>query len=332
MVELLAQITGATDVRFLMRDDTQGWCLEGGLQGHQALTRCSVREARARGVFPQDLLKHCLNNMEPLVIDDVALDGRYIADPYFSRSPEISLLALPVLVQGRASAFVLLENRLCRAAFNRHRVDTVKSLCSLLATSLENVRLYQSLERKVQERTRELEALNKQLEELTTTDALTGISNRRCFDHSLASEWQRASRAERPLALIMIDVDWFKPYNDMYGHPAGDACLQMLARVLKLHGGRAADLVARYGGEEFALIAPELSPTEILALAESIRVNVEALQIPHAASPFDRATVSIGVASLIPSHDTGPEALLNLADQRLYIAKDKGRNQSVGAT
>lgn len=193
----------------------------------------------------------------------------------------------------------------------------------------------------VQARVRTHLALKRQSDELrrlTATDALTGIANRRAFDDGLQLEWRRALRSHAPLSLLMVDVDYFKRFNDTYGHPAGDACLRAVARVLAGIARRAGDLVARYGGEEFALFLPATNASDAFRLGESLCQSVAALAIPHAASAVAaQVTVSVGVATLVLPCDgveqprclAGPEALLALADEALYAAKAAGRAQVV---
>lgn len=180
------------------------------------------------------------------------------------------------------------------------------------------------LEDKVRERTRELEASNRLLAELSTTDSLTGIANRRRFDEALAREWARAQRNGEPLSLGLLDVDYFKAYNDHYGHQAGDECLRRVAGLMSEHVRRAGDLVARYGGEEFAFIT---SGTDAAALAHAVCAALQAEARPHRRSPLGVLTASMGVATRVPDkHDT-PDTLFRLADQALYEAKHKGRNR-----
>lgn len=168
---------------------------------------------------------------------------------------------------------------------------------------------------------------NHKLEVLSTTDGLTGLANRRQFDQVLLKEWSRCQRQEQSLALILLDVDWFKNYNDQYGHQAGDHCLIAVARVLQSKARRASDLAARYGGEEFALIAPETDLDAALALAESVRTEVRSLELAHEKSPLGVITISLGVAAFIPNHNASPDALLLAADQALYQAKNHGRDR-----
>lgn len=188
------------------------------------------------------------------------------------------------------------------------------------------------LEARVAQRTDELHVLNQQLAQLSTTDGLTGIANRRHFDEVLALEWARASRTQQPLTLAMLDIDWFKPYNDYYGHPAGDECLRKVSAVLTAQGGRTGDLVARYGGEEFVLIAPGMTGQHALDISQRICQAIQALAIPHASSPLGCVTVSIGIATVIPQATQQANSLIQLADDALYQAKKQGRNRAVLGT
>lgn len=186
----------------------------------------------------------------------------------------------------------------------------------------------QGLEAKVAERTAELQAANQQLEVLSNTDGLTGLSNRHRFDQVWAQEWQRAVRQGLPLAVVMIDVDHFKLYNDQFGHPAGDECLRRVATVLAHSVRRAGELAARYGGEEFVVVLPGLDANGALQEAERIRTEVSALGIPHTGSSAGAVvTVSLGVASRVPQREEGLYLLLQEADDALYQAKHGGRNR-----
>ena len=172
----------------------------------------------------------------------------------------------------------------------------------------------------------QLEEANRQLRVLAREDGLTDLANRRRFDEALGAEYRRAMRVGSPLAVIMIDVDRFKAFNDTYGHPSGDACLQALAGVLSGGCRRPADLPARYGGEEFVLLLPNTDAAGASIVAECIRGKVRALAIPHAGSEHGVATVSIGVAVMAPDRPQGPAALVEAADMALYEAKRAGRN------
>ncbi|NET11311.1 MAG: diguanylate cyclase [Symploca sp. SIO2B6] len=183
---------------------------------------------------------------------------------------------------------------------------------------LEKTYLYQELER-----------VNQKLKEHVITDALTGLANRRHFDECLDREWKRSLRDESTLALILCDIDYFKAYNDTYGHQAGDLCLQQVAQALKTKAAkRATDIVARYGGEEFAAILPGTGLDGALEVADRLKNGVRELGIPHqgARGSHDHITISVGVASTVAERDILPSDLLNCADKALYHAKENGRN------
>lgn len=172
----------------------------------------------------------------------------------------------------------------------------------------------------------ELEAANGKLAELSASDFLTGLANRRRFDEVLGHEWARARRNGQPLALLMIDVDHFKRFNDRYGHQAGDECLRRVASTLRENVGRAGDLVARYGGEEFAIVSPDTVLAGAQTLAEKIRQSVEALGLVHEDATLGIVTVSIGIAAVIPDAGMSAADLVRAADTALYEAKGSGRN------
>ncbi|MCY1449275.1 Phytochrome-like protein cph2 [compost metagenome] len=158
-------------------------------------------------------------------------------------------------------------------------------------------------------------------------DALTGLPNRRCFDKSLAMEARRAKRDGTTLALLMIDIDYFKRFNDSFGHVAGDACLQTVGRVLEACVRRPSDLVARYGGEEIGVIMPDTDSEGAAVVAQLIIDRLEQENIPHNASPFGRLSVSIGIATATGSQLEILQGLIESADQALYNAKIRGRNR-----
>jgi diguanylate cyclase (GGDEF)-like protein len=183
--------------------------------------------------------------------------------------------------------------------------------------------------------TRKLDEANRELTRLSTADGLTGIPNRRRFDETLLNEWRRCARDQRPLSLLLIDVDFFKPFNDNYGHQMGDECLKAIARTLAQTLHRPSDLVARYGGEEFAAILPDTDMGGALAVAESLRAAVQQLGIAHHFSGVSEVvTISLGAACMLPQqgNDSGCIRLLRQADEALYQAKTGGRNQVVKAS
>jgi diguanylate cyclase (GGDEF)-like protein/PAS domain S-box-containing protein len=170
--------------------------------------------------------------------------------------------------------------------------------------------------------------LEDMLQLMSRSDGLTGIANRRLFDERLHSEWMRAARYSRPLSLIMCDVDYFKEYNDTYGHLLGDDCLKQVANVLHNAAKRASDLPARYGGDEFAVILPDIETEGAALLAEETRSGVEKLRIENNNSPFMNVTISAGVATLYPSPNASPVDLIAASDKALYAAKKNGHNRA----
>jgi diguanylate cyclase (GGDEF)-like protein len=191
---------------------------------------------------------------------------------------------------------------------------------------------YHELESLVEERTRELAEANSRLEILSNTDSLTSIANRRHFDQILIKEWNRAHRYGSSVALIMLDVDHFKHFNDQYGHVAGDNCLNTIAKALRQAARRAEDLVARYGGEEFTVLLPNSSGEDAMQVAQRILNDIRSLGIPHPETSHNILTVSLGVASVTPSKKHVPENLVRKADLALYRAKRAGRNCVISAT
>jgi diguanylate cyclase (GGDEF)-like protein len=173
-----------------------------------------------------------------------------------------------------------------------------------------------------------LEAANVELTRLASADPLTGLANRRAFDEALESEWRRAFRSRVPLAVLMVDVDHFKAYNDHFGHAAGDVCLREVARALSSRVRRAGDVVARWGGEEFAAILYDCNAEDARLMAERVRDVVAQRRIPHPGSPTGFLTVSVGGASEVPHAAEDSGALPRKADEALYAAKRTGRNRS----
>nr|WP_320011844.1 diguanylate cyclase [uncultured Desulfobulbus sp.] len=203
---------------------------------------------------------------------------------------------------------------------NMHRTDEIGRLAQSIDTMVETIG----------EQTNELQLANEQLILLTVQDGLTSIANRRMFDSYLNKEWRRAQREQTPLSLVLLDVDFFKRYNDTYGHQQGDRCLIAIAETMQKHIRRPADLAARYGGEEFALILPITENQGAYKLAEGLRQGVQALQIEHRASEVSAyVSISLGVSTIIPQakeEKFSLHGLIEQADQHLYQAKQRGRN------
>jgi len=196
-------------------------------------------------------------------------------------------------------------------------IEFLKHLANQVAIAIEQSQLY-----------RQLTIANQKLQQLATTDGLTGMANRRQFDRVLMSEWRRLARAELPLSLIMFDIDCFKLYNDFYGHLAGDDCLQQVAGAIASCVNRAGDLPARYGGEEFAVLLPNTRGDGANLIALAICDRLETLKLSHGRSSIGPyITLSCGIATAIPSLEQSPDTLIHSADCALYQAKAEGKNR-----
>ncbi|GGB82720.1 deoxyribonuclease [Marinobacterium zhoushanense] len=209
---------------------------------------------------------------------------------------------------------------------------SVVSLMRLQRIQREKERNAAAATSAINKKNSELETLNESLRSLALMDGLTGIANRRHFDDVIDKEWRRCEREQAPLALMMIDIDHFKDFNDHYGHLRGDDSLKLIANTISQELSRGGDLVARYGGEEFVCLVPKCDLDAANAKAESIRLAIAALDIPHehsSASPH--VTISIGLAVEIPTSDDAPASLTALADKCLYRAKQQGRNRVCSA-
>jgi diguanylate cyclase (GGDEF)-like protein len=303
--EVLGSLTGANRVTILLRHG-DGW---------------NTANGRDDG-FPRSVVRYVERVGEHLLVGDAVTDDRFADDPHFAGLGRCSLLAVPISAGEMNRAMLLLENTLSSEAFTDERLDIVKLVAGQLAVSLGNIRLYAELENRVAERTEALSEANRRLEEMSRTDPLTGLPNRREHDRALDYAWRQG----RPVAVAMIDVDHFKLYNDHYGHPAGDEVLRRLASALR-DGLGATDLVARYGGEEFTLVLPGATEATARTAGERALRACFDLGLEHVGNPPGRITVSVGVACLNPSASAGPAALLQAADEQLYRAKLSGRNR-----
>ncbi len=237
-----------------------------------------------------------------------------------------SKLVVPILRDSAATAersqlWGLLIVHQCRTLrqWQTFEIELLQQLATSVAIAIQQAELYH-----------QLELANQQLKHLATLDGLTQLANRRKFDNYLEQEWRRLARERAPLSLILGDIDFFKRYNDTYGHQTGDECLQQVARALEKAAKRPADLVARYGGEEFAAILPNTPTMGAMQVAETIRANVRELEMNHADSGVSEyVTLSLGVASLIPNPDRSPVDLIAAADKALYRAKAEGRDRVI---
>lgn len=224
-------------------------------------------------------------------------------------------LVMPVAYQDQLWGLLIAHHCQEPRAWQQQEVSLLGQLAVQAAIAIHQGELYQ-----------QLELTNRELQKLSMQDRLTQVANRHCFDQRLQEEWQRLQQAPAPLSLIFGDIDYFKHYNDFYGHPAGDRCLQAVARVLKAAVRRPGDFIARYGGEEFVLVLPETDINGAYLVAQRIQQQLAQLNLPHGGSPLGQVTLSVGIACQMPQTGQAATQLVQQADQQLYAAKAAGRN------
>lgn len=261
---------------------------------------------------------------EPVLIDDVRTFPNYIETLPGAQSE----LCVPVRHHDRIVAVLNLEST--RLAAFHGQLSLLTVVADQIAGAIASGQLYAELQKvtaQLEQKTRALEDANthlgraiETLHRISTQDGLTQVANRRHFDDTLALEWRRAARNGMPLSLLILDIDFFKPFNDEHGHQAGDDVLRQVAQVLRESVHRAADLVARYGGEEFVVLLPETDADHAREIAESLRQSIEVL---------GTITASVGVTTQIATRDGNADALVRRADEALYEAKRLGRNRVV---
>jgi diguanylate cyclase (GGDEF)-like protein len=285
--------------------------------------------------LPLSVVQYVARLGESVVLEAGHSDERFRNDPYLLDAAPKSMLCTPVIRHGQVAAVVYLENGRTRGALTAKRLEMIRILASQAAISLENALLYESLDRRVRERTAELlhateqlRSANEALEKLTFTDSLTQVSNKRHFQQVFDAEWRRAIRAGLPVTVMLVDIDHFKLFNDTYGHVLGDDCLSKVAAALRNAVTRTGDLLARFGGEEFAIVLPNTRVDAAAVIASRLIEAVRALGIPHGASPTaETVTISLGLAEMVPTSDRDPNDLIGAADGALYDAKRGGRNR-----
>lgn len=259
-------------------------------------------------------------------IDGLTLVKQYRANPQ-TRDIPIIVLSTKEAPELKSAAFA--------SGANDYLVklpDTIELVARIRYHSRSYLNLQQRDEayRALRQSQQQLLETNLELQRLTNSDGLTGLSNRRYFDEYLGAEWKRAAREKSQLGLLMIDVDCFKAYNDNYGHVAGDDVLRRIAAVIRENCARPADLPARFGGEEFSMILPMTSPGGTRLLGEKVRRAIAGLEIAHSGSQVEpHVSISIGGAVIVPEQDASFTSLIERADKGLYDAKRNGRNQLV---
>ncbi len=281
---------------------------------------------------PEQALHAVIDTRATVILQDLVMpgiDGLTLVQRYRSRRETRDI---PIIVLSTKE-----EPQIKSAAFAAGANDYLVKLpdaIELIARIRYHSRSYMNLQqrdeayRALRQSQQQLLETNLELQRLTHSDGLTGLSNRRYFDEYLSAEWRRAVRERRAIGMLMIDVDHFKSYNDTYGHVAGDDVLKRVANVLTQVGAGAADLPARFGGEEFAVILPGTTPVGMRMMAEKARLLIEKLGVEHTgSSTAPCVTVSVGVAILDPSDGQPPTMLIEAADAALYRAKRDGRNR-----
>ena len=297
--------------------------------------------------FPKEIVEYVETNKEILIHYDAFSETTFVNDPYILQNRPKSVLCMPLINQNKVTAIIYLENNSIRGAFTKERVRIIELLSREMVFSLENARLYTDLERSerelrahrdkleelVIERTKELEVKNIELnkyimkvEQISITDELTGLYNRRYFNETLERSVEEAKESEKLFVFMMIDIDYFKKYNDTYGHYEGDNVLRKVGHMIREYIKDENGFAFRLGGEELGIFLNKSNENHAEQFAETIRKGVEELKIIHEKNTNSRyITISIGI-SIIPHNELTKENIYTLADDALYASKEKGRN------
>lgn len=241
-----------------------------------------------------------------------------------------SMMFVPLVIEDKAIGIITIQNR-ADHAYNEQSLKTLETLAAYIAIAIRNTQKNNALKAEIEEKNEiqnELAKLNKELQDLSEIDGLTGIANRRHFDEFYAYEFKRCLRSQEWMSLMMLDIDHFKEYNDHYGHIQGDEIIILIAKLIAKHAKRSSDLAVRFGGDEFIVVLSNTPQNDAILIAEHIQAEIKQLALLHEYSPVaSNVTLSIGLSSLIPHAKTSMNDLLDQADQALYKAKANGRNQ-----
>ena len=285
-------------------------------------TKISINEGLSGEVF---------KTQNPTYISDYSKWSKRITDPFFDDMK--SIISAPLKRGNNVIGIMGLAHFENDKAFALDEMDVLEKFAQLASVAYDNANLYTELQLELKERKnaeKKLEQLNKELERLAVIDGLTQLANRRKFDDYLNLEWRRMAREKKPLSLILCDVDFFKQYNDYYGHLAGDDCLKKIAEAISNNTKRTGDLAARYGGEEFGIILSNTPIEGAFKLCTQICEAIRQLKIEHKKSTISSyVTISAGISCLIPDNDIKVDVIIDSADKALYQAKENGRNQAI---
>ena len=274
----------------------------------------------------------CLENKRDVLINDVDLEySNYLeGTSHTVGEPMQSVLFCPLMVEDQAIGVVTVQS-LKKNVYSKHQLETLKTLSSYLAIAINNSQKSKALKKEIKTRKKaeeELKIVNSKLQKLSELDGLTNIPNRRCFDKNFEYVWNNAHRGGEKVSLLLLDVDFFKEYNDHYGHLDGDKVLQRIAKTIEGNLKRSTDLVARYGGDEFVVLLPNTDQEGALMVAKILQQRIRELKLSHGysqVSPY--ITLSIGAATLQPIKGIQGKQLIDRADKALYESKEKGRNE-----
>ncbi len=343
LLKIVLENAGAQRCMLLLQEEN-GLMVEGEISGEQITVLQSASMESYAGL-PRSIINYVMRTRNSIVLDDALRDGEFTQDAYLSSGMVRSLLCLPIVNKGDLTGLLYLENNSAPGVFTLERLEILKVLAAQIATSIENARLYESIERKVNERTRELQEktellnrvnremaheieqrklLEEELRKLATTDSLTGLLVRRRLFELGETEISRARRSHSPLSLMVLDIDHFKSINDTHGHTAGDELLKHFSMIF-CDSLRNIDIVCRFGGEEFVAILPDTAPGVALEVAQRLRRNVESSP-RNINGTMVACTVSIGLTWL-QEEDAKVADLVKRADEALYQAKHSGRNR-----
>ena len=371
LLNIILENTGAQYAIVLLKDENKYFVeATASYKSNRVEVMQNIELANYKNIA-KNVVNYVIRTKKPLIIDDIKNDANFLQEKETINRGVKSILCLPLILHNSIKGIIYLENNSISGIFSKNKMNLLKHLSGQIAISIENAIIYNNLEKKVQQRTQDLDKKNEELKKqniqlqeqnnkiielntsiikenekrkkaekklqevveqldlLATTDSLTNIKNRRVFDIILEQECAKINRSKECLSLIICDIDYFKLYNDYYGHLQGDECLKEVAQCIQSNLKRSTDIVARYGGEEFGIIMPNTKREAALKIANNIHEAIYKLNIIHEKSQIDskKITISMGLATTNDIEEITPKNLIRYADNNLYKAKENGRNQ-----